>query len=354
MKKSLSLLTIGFSLAACGDGQAAERNASVLQTEESVCQLAWEQNEAQLDPTDRMGNPFLMPKSSSHDWRYELDHEGRRIHIMPAQKLSYQVELDASQTTSGLSKIVTCVVPVAWKALDVTLSVAYDPVFQNSRQIMMINGKPFGHESRSGLYLRHQLIPTDLHDINLAWHLQSAALDKHAAIQKIRTQLSIPVEQSVELSQALEHLQGQGPMAIQAIAMTVGTDAIRHWAQLPDQAAALWPKLRFLPIGPVTQESTVENAWKKAGILDLAALKLFDVTQKSLAPCTQRPYLPGCARPWRGSLRASRLEGGNVPSLLCLHLLCGSQWNPAFCRHTAGCHRQPDRSGPGRSGEVMS
>ncbi|WP_141734906.1 hypothetical protein [Oligoflexus tunisiensis] len=355
MKKSLSVLTISLSLAACGDVQAEEGAAYELPNEDSVCQLAWEQNEALLEPADRMGNPFLM-QASSNDWRYEVEHEGRRIHIMPARKLAFQVELDASQTASGQARIVDCEVPVAWKALDVTLSVAFDPQFQGNRQIMMINGKPFGHETKGGLYLRHHLVPTDPHDINLAWHVQAPALNRDAAIQWIRTELHIPAEQTVVLTQALEHLQGRGPMGIEAIAMTVGTDAIQHWAHLPAQAASLWPRLRFLPIGPATAESTVENAWKKAAILDLAALKLFDVAQKSLAPCTavgSGPH-PACRQIVDETLVRIFQDAQSRGTDLCVHLAWqGGSFSPyfvsTFCVDPAGNvsfqGTQPDATG---------
>ncbi len=277
MKKSISILTIGFGLFACGDGRAAEQQQSGLVTEDNICQLAWEQNEEQLDPSERMGNPFPMLKKPDAPWRFEMEYQGHRLIIIPAQKVAYQIDLE--------NKVLDCEVPVAWKVLDSTLQVAFDPQFANRRQITMINGKPFGSEVKGGLYLRHQLLPQDPNDINLAWFLDAAPIPKIDLIKAIREALPIPIEQTIELLKAVDHLKSRGNIGIQAVAMSVGEDPYRYWAMLPNQAAQLWPQLRFLPLGQATAEATVEEAWTKANILDLAATKLWDKTQKKMADC---------------------------------------------------------------------
>ncbi len=277
MKRSISILTIGFGLFACGDGRAAEQQQSGLVTEDNICQLAWEQNEEQLDPSERMGNPFPLLKKPNAPWLFEMEYQGHKLIIIPAQTVAYQIDLE--------NKVLDCEVPVAWKALDSTLQVTFDPQLTNRRQITMINGKPFGSETKGGLYLRHQLLPQDPNDINLAWFLQAAPIPKIDLIQAIRETLPFPKEQDIELLHAVDHLQSRGNMGIQAVAMSVGEDPYRYWATLPNQATLLWPQLRFLPLGQPTAEATVEEAWTKANILDLAAMKLWDKTQKKMVDC---------------------------------------------------------------------
>ncbi|MDQ3235480.1 MAG: hypothetical protein M3Q07_27030, partial [Pseudobdellovibrionaceae bacterium] len=148
MKKSLSILSIGFGLLSCGDGHAEEPSSLELQTEQTICQLAWEQNEEQMDPEDRLGNPFPMLNHPHQNWQFKIAANGHTLHLMPAEKLQFQVELDPDQTISGQVKIVDCEVPTAWKILDSRLRVTFDPKLGNSRQITMINGKPFGSETK--------------------------------------------------------------------------------------------------------------------------------------------------------------------------------------------------------------
>lgn len=278
MKKSLSILSISIGLFACGDSHAeAQHQDSETMTAEKVCQFAWEQNEEQLDPADRLGNPFPMLQKTEAGWRFEVQHEGHKLLIIPARFLAFQVELD-----SGL---LDCEVPVSWKALDSRLQVTFDPQFANQRRITMINGKAFGSETKGGLYLRHQLLPNDPTDMNLAWFLNAPVLKKDKLIEAIRERLQLPPQQALEVLQATDYLQAQGPMGIQAVAMSVGVDDPQHWALLPAQAAQLWPQLRFLPLGQATAEETLEQAWNKAGILDLAAFKLWNVVQKKMVDC---------------------------------------------------------------------
>lgn len=277
MKKTFSILSISFGLFACGDGHAEEQQISEPMTEKKICQLAWEQNEENLEPGDRLGNPFRMLNDNDTDWNFEMEHDGHTLLIVPSRSLAYQVELE--------TQVLDCEVPVSWKVFDSRLEVSFDPQFTNKRQITMINGKPFGSETKGGLYLRHQLLPNDPHDINLAWFLKSPALIKAELIKAVREGLQVPSEQTIEILQAADHLQQHGSMGIQALAMSVAQDPLKHWAMVPAQAAQLWPELRFLPLGEATAEASLEQAWNKAGILDLAALKLWDVSQRKMVDC---------------------------------------------------------------------
>lgn len=338
MKKSLSILSIGLGLFACSDGRAAEHQKPELVTEESICQLAWEQNEDLLDPADRLGNPFPMLKKPDDPWRFEMDYQGHKLFIIPARSLVYQVELE--------TQVLDCEAPVAWKVLDSTIQVAFDPQFKNRRQITMINGKAFGSEAKGGLYLRHQLLPQDPNDINLAWFLSAAPIRKRDAIQAIREHLHIPMEQGIELLQATDHLKERGTMVIQAVAMSVGDDAYQHWAMLPNQAAQLWPQLRFLPLGQATAEASLEEAWTKAGILDLSVLKLWDKTQSKMVDCATigTANKISCRQLVDDTFIKIFKEAQAENSDICVHLAWpGAEFSPyfvsSFCVDSAGSVR---------------
>jgi hypothetical protein len=176
-------------------------------------------------------------------------------------------------------------VPLSWKVLDSTLDINFNPLFKNKRQITMINGKPFGHETKGGLYIRYQLMTSDPSDINLAWYLKTPALKKSDVMAAVREHLQVPAEQDIDVQDASELLNNQGSMGIQAIGMSVGQDPVNHWAILPARAAQLWPSLKFLPLGDAPAAATLEEAWTQAGILDLAALKLWDLKARTWADC---------------------------------------------------------------------
>jgi hypothetical protein len=278
MKKSLSILSISLGLLSCGDGHAEEQHQSAeIMTPEQICRLAWEDNEEQLDPSDRLGNPFPMQANPEAGWRFQMDYLGHKLLIIPARSLDFQVELD----TGNLD----CSVPVAWKVLDSTLDINFNPLFKNKRQITMINGKPFGHETKGGLYIRYQLMTTDPYDINLAWYLKTPALKKADVMEAVRQHLHVPAEQGIEIQEASELLKNQGSMGVQAIGMALGQAPIKQWALLPPRAAQLWPGLKFFPLGEAPAAATVEEAWTQAGILDLATLKVWDLTSRTYADC---------------------------------------------------------------------
>lgn len=278
MKKSLSILSISLGLLSCGDGHAEEQHQTPeITTPEQICRLAWEQNEEQLDPSDRLGNPFPMQANPEAGWHFEMDHAGHKLFIIPARSLDFQVELE--------SGTLDCSVPVSWKVLDSTLDVNFNPFFKHKRQITMINGKPFGHETKGGLYVRYMLMASDPYDINLAWYLKTPALKKSDIVDAVRQHLHVPAEQSIDVQDAAELLKTQGSMGIQAVAMSVGQDAVTHWATLPTRAAQLWPGLKFFPLGEAPSAATLEESWTQASILDLATLKLWDLKTKKWADC---------------------------------------------------------------------
>ncbi|HET9241037.1 MAG TPA: hypothetical protein VFO10_27470 [Oligoflexus sp.] len=278
MKKSLSILSISLGLLACGDGHAEEQHPSdEIMTPEQVCRWAWEQNEEQLDPKDRLGNPFPMQANPEAGWHFEMEYLGHKLLIRPARSLDFQVELETGT--------LDCSVPVSWKVLDSTLDISFHPLFKNKRQITMINGKPFGHETKGGFYIRYQLMNTDPYDINLAWYLKTPALKKADVMEAIRQQLQVPAEQSLDIQDAAELLKMQGAMGIQAIGLSVGQDPVNHWAMLPAKAAQLWPSLKFFPLGEAPSATTVEEAWTQSSILDLATLKLWDLKTRKWADC---------------------------------------------------------------------
>jgi hypothetical protein len=279
MKKSLSILSISLGLLACGDGHAEEQHQSAeIMTPEQICRLAWEQNEEQLDPADRLGNPFPMQVSPEAGWHFQMDYLGHKLLIIPARSLDFQVGLDTG--------VLDCSVPLSWKVLDSTLDINFNPLFKSKRQITMINNKPFGHETRGGLYIRYQLMPSDPYDINLAWHLKTPALKKTDVMAAVREHLQVPSEQGLEVQDASELLKTQGSMGVQAIAMSVSEGPISHWATLPARAAQLWPGLKFFPLGEAPAAATIEEAWTQSGILDLAALKLWDLKTKKWSDCS--------------------------------------------------------------------
>jgi hypothetical protein len=326
MKKSLSILSISLGLLACGDGHAEEQHPSgEITTPEQICRLAWEQNEEQLDPKDRLGNPFPMQANAAAGWHFQMDYQGHKLLIIPARSLDFQVELETGY--------LDCSVPLSWKVLDSTLDINFNPLFKNKRQITMINGKPFGHETKGGLYIRYQLMTADPSDINLAWYLKTPALKKSDVMAAVREHLRVPAEQSIDVQDASELLKNQGSMGIQAIGMSVGQDPVNHWAMLPARAAQLWPSLKFLPLGDAPAAATLEEAWTQAGILDLAALKLWDLKAGKWTDCATigTSQRTSCRQVVDETFVKVFKEAQDKNTELCVHLAWpGADFSPYF------------------------
>ena len=301
MKNILYVLSLASGLTACGDGRAQALHlvappANLQSANDfAICSKAWEQNELDSLPAERLGNPYLMFTDGSRNWQFDAEWQGRHFTVVPAAFYPFQVLLNPDMANSGSTSVVNCMVPNAWKALDTTISVNSDVKFHDSKKITMINGKPFGSQSKGGIYIRHNLIPGDLTDVNLAWFIQSPELVLSEAEQGIRSVLNLPTEQKLKVNKATELMQGQGSYPIVAVAMTVGTEAIEHWAVLPIDTAHLFPSLRFLPLGISPPAASVEAGWNAAKILDLAVFKLWDVHQARAVDCSTTAVAPKIA-----------------------------------------------------------
>lgn len=256
MKKILSLAAMSLLVFACGDGHAETRPNS--------------QSQVGLDKC---------PEPDPETWEHEVDYLGHRFFVVPDQIRNYQLQLENGS-------IIACRQPQSWKALDSNLAISMDPKFRDQRRITMINGKPFGSESKGGIYIRHNLISKDPTDVNLGWFLNPAPLVKADAEAGLRHLLAIPSEQALTILAATDVLASRGSYPIQSVAFALADEPILYWAYLATDPGPLWPTLRFLPLGAPPAEATIEAAWTASRILDLSVFNLWDVEAGHDALCT--------------------------------------------------------------------
>ncbi len=291
MNKIPSTLLLSLGLLSCGKGQAQAANHGtnpqplLIVDEASACREAWIQNEDELAANEKHGNPYAMLSEGQQGWRFELSVEDQHFIVVPDQSLSFQIELQSAEDPTSPPKLVTCQVPTSWKALDIDISIASDPIMLNTKKITMINGKPFGSETKGGVYVRYGLIASDPTDVNLAWFVNSPEFAATQVATSLRNQLHMPGVQALRVIKAKDYMASSPSNPMQALAFTVAQEKIEHWALAPENSKQLWPTLRFLPLGHAPAEATVEASWNAAKILDLAVFKVWDVAQQKLAPC---------------------------------------------------------------------